>query len=206
MRFAFTLLLILFLVPRAFGAEDPQCNLNGRWETPFLVPVRLVAAVAKEAHASRIVGSLTSANCDPTVRRGGKTIRLQEGDLILRGDLIRCGKGGAARVTFANGNRISMGPKAELRVDEFVLKKENRFVTILRLIQGAVVTDAEGDLEIGTDVADVGIRGTKFKLEYLPERPAGKALRLQTVRGVVYVRERATGKTTDVPAGASFHL
>ena len=79
------------------------------------------------------VGIIKSVTEDTTIIRDGKTHRATPGMKVLKGDLIKTGPGGSVGMIFEDDTVISMGPKSELAIEEFLFRPvENKLAFVVR--------------------------------------------------------------------------
>ena len=144
MRFRFSVLAICFVLA-ALRAQ------------PTSAEVQTVGIIKK------IAGSVS-------VVRGGESFPARVGEKLLQKDTLRTGSDGSLGVIFKDDTLLSLGRDSELRIDEFVFAPaEGRLSMVLKMMRG-IATYVSGKIaklspdsvRIETQVATVGIRGTRL--------------------------------------------
>ncbi len=120
------------------------------------------------AVAESFVGVVKTLEGGATISRNGQTITVATGMEIQRADVVKTGRHSTVGLVFSDDTRISMGPNAELVVDDYLfdpLEKELSFV--VRLIRGTVsflsgqiAKLAPDSVELIMPAATIGVRGT----------------------------------------------
>jgi hypothetical protein len=85
-------------------------------------------------------------------------------------DVLKTEANGRVGVILEDGTRIALGPKAELKVDQFVYQPaQGKFSLVLRLargvmayISGRIAQFSPGSATVETPVGVIGLRGTSF--------------------------------------------
>jgi len=91
----------------------------------------IIPAVAYAA--TEPVGVIKSVTEGTAIIRDGKTHRATPGMKVLKGDLIKTGPGGSVGMIFEDDTVISMGPKSELAIEEFLFRPvENKLAFVVR--------------------------------------------------------------------------
>ena len=97
----------------------------------FLALSALTCAVRGE---ESVVGSVKTAQGGAVVHRGADSIAVREGMHLLLNDVLETSVDGRVAAILQDGTRISLGPKTELKVDQFVYQPvEGKFALVLRL-------------------------------------------------------------------------
>lgn len=93
---------------------------------------------------------------------------LEVGSDVQLGDIVSTGKGARLEMTFKDGTSVKLGERTQFSVVEFVLE-QNGGNAVMRLIQGAfemssgsIMQLADASMEVKTETATIGIRGTRF--------------------------------------------
>lgn len=164
----------MVIVRDYFAAEQRATLLSG--EGAALSP-RVVEALAgpqapgQYAQAGgaqgavQAVGRVAKVDGDVVVVRNGVAMTVKVGDAILKGDVLQT-RSGQLGVTFNDGSTINLTENARLVVNEFVYDPNGSANSqILDLVQGSLTFISgevahTGDMQIGTPVATMGIRGT----------------------------------------------
>lgn len=135
---------------------------------------------AGKVHAQNAsVGTVTGVQGAATVTQGAGVSRpLNIGDDIFNDDLLETGAGAKLLVTFSDATKLTLGPSAEVVVDEFVYNPNggtnNAVLRVtagaMRLVAGAIETAGGPQaVTVTTPVATIGIRGTDFFVEQKAE-------------------------------------
>lgn len=137
-----------------------------------LTPAR--AQGQAQAQGAAAVGAVSALQGAAAAVRATARDALARGDSVYMDDILETGPGGKLRVTFADDTELTLGPGADVVIDEFVYAPEARTArAALRVTAGAarVLAGAverlggQGALSITTPVATIGIRGTDVFLE-----------------------------------------
>src|SRR5262245_25609933 len=89
--------------------------------------------------AENFIGTVKSVQGSAVIRRGDRTITVLEGINLELNDLIQSGADGRLGMILQDGTRISLGPNAELRLDQFVYHpSDGKFGLLLKLGRGAL--------------------------------------------------------------------
>jgi hypothetical protein len=139
--------------------------------TALGVLVAVVAiAVTGSAVAESPAGAIKVVTGAAFVVRQGAAIPAQVNDSVLVGDALRTGSDGSIGVLLADDTLLSLGPNAELVIDEFLFAPaQGQMGFVARLLRGAfayvsgiIAKLSPGSVRIETPVATVGIRGTRI--------------------------------------------
>jgi hypothetical protein len=132
--------------------------------------------------------ALTPVAAQETVRAGGVSaltgnalaVRavgqddLAVNDPIFTDDILETGPTGKLRVTFSDNTELTLGPNADVVIDEYVYAPEkkagNAAIRIAagtaRILAGAIEgSGGQGAFAVSTPIATIGIRGTDFFVE-----------------------------------------
>lgn len=104
--------------------------------------------------------------------------RLQPGAAVHVGDRLSTGRHGAASVVFKDGTVMALGPDANATVRQFefdsTTQDGNFLVELLqgsvRMVTGLLAKINPERFKVRTPTAVVGVRGTDFIVEALPEQ------------------------------------
>lgn len=124
------------------------------------------AANAADGH----IGIVKTAAGVATIDRQGTVLPASPGVRVLNGDKLVTGADSAMGVTFLDGSQMSLGPDAELEMDELIYEPQNdKLSLVASFVQGTFshVSGGIGRLkpeavQMRTPVGTIGIRGTKF--------------------------------------------
>lgn len=172
------------------------------------------ARVAGRIVVARVAGTVTATNTlDKTTRP------LTSKDVITQNYVVTTAGDGSAVLVFSNGATVNVGANSVLSIDEFLqdpfdqdlqvsnLKEEpSSSVTKLNLTRGELVgnvkhlhEDKGSSFTVNTPVGAAGIRGTTFRIVFVPDASGHVTFSLQTADGRVLF----TGTTnTQVPVEA----
>lgn len=142
--------------------------------------IAMAAAVLLASTAPALAdaaGNIKSANGEAFVQRGNDRIPAEIGDPVERGDLLVTGEDGAMGVTFRDNTMISLGPKSEVTVDDFVYDPKNEQLSFATRIARGTMQHVSGNISklepdavsVRTPNASLAIRGTRFVIR-VPER------------------------------------
>ncbi|MGE3474925.1 MAG: FecR domain-containing protein [Rhodospirillaceae bacterium] len=133
----------------------------------------LACAPAGAQDASR-AGGVTAVYGSATAVRNTAQDALALNDPIFRNDILETGPDGKLRVTFADNTQLTLGPDADVVIDDFVYAPEKKAgnaalriaAGTARVIAGAIEDNGGREVfSITTPVATIGIRGTDFFVE-----------------------------------------
>ena len=147
--------------------------------------------------AAKVEGSVTK------IQANGTSTPLKNGDSLTETDAVLTGKGASVVLVFANGSSVKLGADTRLAIDEFKmdpldeeikpseLKAEKSVSqTKLNLAYGEMVGSVKklntaSSYSIKTPVGAAGIRGTVYRIVFIP-RDDGKAFfTVSTAEGTV---------------------
>src|SRR5262249_16923930 len=111
------------------------------------------------------IGSAASVRNKVEGIRGGQTRGLSSGSAVYSQELIRSGEASAANLVFVDQTKVSVGPKAEVRLDKFVYNPDKGTgKVVVEATRGAYrfVTGVQDhkNYELKTPYASIGVRGT----------------------------------------------
>lgn len=114
------------------------------------------------------VGIIKAVNKDAFIIRNGKTHTATPGMKVIKGDLIKTGPGSSVGVIFEDDTVLSMGPKSEFAIEEFIFRPvENKLSFVARIIRGTlsflsgqIAKLSPGSVRLETPSATIGMRGT----------------------------------------------
>ena len=92
------------------------------------------------------------------------------GDHLHQGDILITSSGSSLGVIFRDDTMLSLGPKSEVRIDEFVFNPADDAMAFLahvgkgtaQFITGQMSKIAPERMSVETPLATIGIRGTRF--------------------------------------------
>ena len=99
----------------------------------FLSAVLALVSSAVAFADTEPVGIIKSVTQDTAIIRDGKTHTATPDMKVLKGDLIKTGPGTSVGMIFEDDTVISMGPKSELALEEFLFRPaENKLAFVAR--------------------------------------------------------------------------
>ena len=130
----------------------------------------LFPALSQPAFANEPVGEAIRVQQDTTQTLPASHAPLDIGDRVFRNARLETQEYGSAEMRFLDGSVLTIGPRSDLVIDEFVYQGESGTgraaialgVGVLRAISGRLPS---GQVSLSTPVASVGIRGTDFTLD-----------------------------------------
>ena len=134
----------------------------------MLVLVLMLIGLCTSAAAEAFVGVVKSVEGGATLTRNGETITVVTGMEIKQADIVKTDRQGTVGLVFSDDTRISMGPKTEITVDDYLFEpSEKRLSFILRLIRGTVsflsgqiAKLSPESVQLVMPAATIGVRGT----------------------------------------------
>jgi VCBS repeat-containing protein len=142
----------------------------------------VVAALAVSDHGQRYaqatppaqpaaIGRVETVTGQATVIRNGTPVVLNQGDLVLKGDVVQTDRGSSLGITFIDGSTFSLGSGARMVLNDMVYQAGGtQNSALINIVQGSVTFLAgqvakTGEMRVGTPVATMGIRGTLVNAE-----------------------------------------
>ena len=124
--------------------------------------------LATSAVAEAFVGLVKSVEGQAFVTRGGETKDVVAGMEIKMGDIVKTGDGGSVGLIFSDDTIISMGPRTELAIEDYLFEPvEGKLAFIARILKGTVsylsgqiAKLSPKSVELVTPAATIGVRGT----------------------------------------------
>ena len=138
----------------------------------LLVLLLLVGSISPLAAQSGSIGQVKNVSGTALVERGGESLPVTPGFVLLESDLLRTGGDGRIGVTLRDETRLSLGPRTELQLSRFTYAPgEERFALTLRLVQGTlsyisgrIARLSPGSVRLETPTSVVAVRGTHLAL------------------------------------------
>ena len=99
-----------------------------------------------------------------------KEIAIHTGDRLYQNDIIRTGANSSVGIIFEDNTILSLGPKSEIVIDEYVFAPEkgklSMFISMLKgtasYLSGIIGRQSPESVKFQTPDATIGIRGTQF--------------------------------------------
>jgi hypothetical protein len=118
--------------------------------------------------ADAFVGVVKTLEGSAVITRNGETIAVGTGMDIQRADVVKTDRNGFIGLVFSDDTRISMGPKTELAVDDYLFEPvEKKLSFVLRLIRGTIsflsgqiAKLSPESVQLVMPAATIGVRGT----------------------------------------------
>ncbi len=143
------------------------------WGTLGVIAGALACAQAHAQQAAR-AGGVSAVQGSAQAVRETTQDDLAVNDPIFRNDVLETGPDAKLRVTFADNTQLTLGPDADVVIDDYVYAPEKKTGNAaLRITSGTarvlagLIEDNGGSqaFSIRTPVATIGIRGTDFFVE-----------------------------------------
>ncbi|MBL8546944.1 MAG: FecR domain-containing protein [Hyphomonadaceae bacterium] len=138
----------------------------------------LFCADAAFAQTATRIGSAAAVRNDVTGQQTGQPRRLTAGAAIFQNETIRTGVDSIAQLLFADQTTLSVGPRSQVRLDNFVYDANRTAGDVavsfgsgaLRFITG---NQDPRNYQVRTPVATIGVRGTIVDLLLIDGRMFG---------------------------------
>ncbi len=119
------------------------------------------------------VGTVKTVAGGAQATRGGNVVPLRLNDGVFRNDVLETSAGAKLDIVFRDGTNMSLGPDAEVVIDDFVFQEAGAQDNVAlrlasgaaRFISGQIAHAAQANMSVRTPVATIGIRGTDFFTE-----------------------------------------
>lgn len=129
---------------------------------------------ALSSWAESDVALVKTVSGTPKIVRGGERLDVRVGMKLFTSDKIVAGAGETVGIIFNDGTTLSAGPATELDVREYVFDPGNsKFAFSMFLKQGTLIYSsgklgklAPSAVKLDTPRSTVGVRGTRFVLNY----------------------------------------
>ena len=185
----------------------------GAQTTPAAAPAKVKGRIIVASAAGQVTAVST---IDGTSRA------LKVGDTLSDQTQVVTADGATAILVFSNGATVDLAANSTLKIDEFEqdpfatdlkvsdMKEEpGTSITKLDLVKGDLVgkvvhlnVDKGSEFTVNTPVGAAGIRGTTFRIVYIPDPKTGKVrFEVTTSTGVVLFKGVASGAGIRIPAG-----
>jgi len=127
------------------------------------------AGAADDSEARATVGTVERVRQRAEALFAGDARQLAAASPVLFQDLLKTGPEARLEVELRDGSSVTMGERAQLRVDDFVYTPEKKKQVALNALEGAFLfvghrmsRTPEQKIEIRTPVALLGVRGTEL--------------------------------------------
>ena len=116
------------------------------------------------------IGKIKTGKGDVVVIRSSKKIPINIGDKLYQKDIIRTGVNSSVGIIFEDNTILSLGPKSEIVIDEYVFAPEKGMMSMITrmmkgtasYISGIIGRQSPESVKFQTPDATIGIRGTEF--------------------------------------------
>jgi hypothetical protein len=133
----------------------------------FLMTMLLPCHAMGEASPN---GKIKTSMGNVVIIRGGEQIAMNTGDRLYQNDMIRTGADSSVGIIFEDNTILSLGPKSEIVIDEYVFApREGKLSIMASLLKGTasylsgiIGRQSPESVKFQTPDATIGIRGTKF--------------------------------------------
>jgi hypothetical protein len=125
------------------------------------------------------IGKTKTGKGDVVVIRGGKEIPINIGDRLYQKDIIRTGANSSVGIIFEDNTILSLGPKSEIVIDEYVFAPEKGILSMItRMVRGTasylsgiIGRQSPESVKFQTPDATISIRGTQFLVKVKEDNP-----------------------------------
>jgi hypothetical protein len=172
------------------------------WIIGWMIPARASVTDLQIGAAAKVVNSVYGV-----LELAKQTQWLRPGIDVFQNELVVTADNSASRLIFKDTTQLSMGSRAQVKLDRFVFDPNPSASTLAISFVHGVFRFATGLLPkenyaIRTPSADLYVRGTVFTVLITP---TGSEL-ISVESGTVYVRCRRTGVNVAVNAGQSTYI
>lgn len=131
------------------------------------------ASPASRPSVSGRVGVVTFVSGDASVKSGGSWVHLDIGDTVPEREIVKTGEKSFCEIQFVQTGIIHLSESSSLQLDTLDVSTDRKNVD-LELMTGSVTSKvaklaAKDHFQVHTDVALVGVRGTKFTVTRIDE-------------------------------------
>jgi VCBS repeat-containing protein len=156
---------------RATLASPDGAHLTGDLVNALTGHTQFAQAGGAPSVAPALIGHVTKLTGNATAIRNGVSIILNQGDNVLKGDVVQSGSDSTLGITFIDGTVFGLASNAKMVLNEMVYDpngSDNK--SLLSLVAGTIsfvagATAKHGDMKVDTPVATMGIRGTAVLVE-----------------------------------------
>ena len=135
--------------------------------------------VPQDGHAADAIGRVRTLLAPATIEHAGQVAPATMGMPVYLGDVVRTGLAGAMGLVFVDDTTLSAGANSEIFLDEYVfdpgLKKASFLARITQgsflFASGRINKIVPDSMAVQTNVATIGIRGTRFAVTVPPPAP-----------------------------------
>lgn len=117
-----------------------------------------------------LIGKIKTEKGDVAAIRNAQEISIHIGDRICQNDVIRTGAESSVGIIFEDNTILSMGPKSEIVIDEYVFAPEKGGLSMITRMMKGTASYLSGiighlspeSVKFQTPDATIAIRGTRF--------------------------------------------
>jgi hypothetical protein len=150
--------------------ERRRKAMNPKRFVGILLVISFIMAPCISADAQETIGVIRNTAGEATVTRGDQVLPAVAGMKLIQGDAIGTGYDGTLGVILRDDSTLSIGPKSNLVIEEFLFSPaEGKLGLLARITRGtmAYLSGLIGKLapesaRFETPTATIGIRGTYF--------------------------------------------
>lgn len=149
----------------------------------LLFAITLLATAA--AYAAQVVGTVANLSGPLLAKKADGTVKvLSQKSNVEQGDTLISEKDTYARIRFIDNSEITLRPNSQLKIDDFSFEEDkpekdsasfNLVKGGLRAVTGMLGKRSKEKFGMNTPTATIGIRGTIFIAEYIPDEQAAVA-------------------------------
>ena len=136
----------------------------------YLASLATVVVSTSAFADTKIIGFVKTVTPDAFVVTGTSATAAAPGTPVHVGDVLRTGKAGSMGVTFHDDTIVSIGPKTDLTVDEYLYAPGQDALQLvanlsrgsLNYVSGVIAKLRPESVLIKTPTGTIGVRGTHF--------------------------------------------
>jgi VCBS repeat-containing protein len=156
---------------RAALASPDGAHLTGDLVNALTGYTEFAQADGSASVAPALIGHVTKLTGNATAIRNGVSIILNQGDNVLKGDVVQSCSDSTLGITFIDGTVFGLASNAKMVLNEMIYDpngSDNK--SLLSLVAGTIsfvagATATKGDMKVDTPGATMGIRGTAVLVE-----------------------------------------
>lgn len=145
-------------------------HLRHLWRTVSAMLLMAMPLLAQAQTAVEPVGYVKTVTGEAWIANAGERIKAAPGTAVLIGSQLSTGAASAMGVTFKDNTVMSIGPKTELTVDEYLYAPAQGQLSLsarltmgtLNYISGVIAKLKPEAVSVKTPAGIIGVRGTQF--------------------------------------------
>lgn len=145
-------------------------HLRHIWQTASVMLLVALPLLAQSQTTTESVGYVKTVTGEAWISNAGERIKAVPGTAVLIGSQLTTGAASAMGVTFKDNTVMSIGPKTELTVDEFLYAPAKGQLSLsarlgmgtLNYISGVIAKLKPEAVTVKTPAGIIGVRGTQF--------------------------------------------